>query len=726
MMPNDASQSANTPRAATHQLSTRCGAGAAGRAAAMAAGRTAATVGVEGVFTARAACSGRPGSGSSYSKVRCGARMCRRATRGGEATRCCAEARSATAKRSIRLRTAEHASHTHTTACLGRSGACGRERHVEARAKPLDANSRRAASLRASSSSRCSCSSARTASRVGTSTASSAASVCENAASPARCKSRSRPCLSASSSAEPESTSASSVRSARSTCSRSGSCSTCRLRAPTRASPTVSVPLAAARIGGDRRARITRALGGGGLGAGVRRPARGMRAAAERGSDERHRRTRGKTASSARNLSRLLYLHRWRVAPRAPAVQQRRALRAVDRPRQRDCASKAHEARAAEDEKRRARPVELQRRHVALARAERAEQRAHERRAERGAEQLADGLRCDVHAVDRARACREALGGVVGGGEGGDAGGAGGHGGEAVDQRDDGDAQGGAHGVGGESGGYGEREGEGGAQQARAHREAHAAPLDKAAHRAEAPRQHEDRRGRQHAAQCLLVEREAAHATRGGQPERHHVKPARCAGVWVSGAAAQEVQGRMGAAAPWEGAWEGAVGGCGGRLRWEGAVGGRGGSSKALGRGAHAEEDAARTRAHQHHEGQRVCAEHRTERRARSGQAGRRIVSRLARPRRPGRRMRLAVRSSSLAGAAASGIDDGDGSELELELGGGRGGRLAGRDPEAHGNEADQGEDHTDERGRERGEAGAQRAVEDAAERGTEHRDQRT
>ena len=48
-----------------------------------------------------------------------------------------AETRSATAKRSMRLSTKEHASHTHTTACFGRSGACASERHVEARAKPF-------------------------------------------------------------------------------------------------------------------------------------------------------------------------------------------------------------------------------------------------------------------------------------------------------------------------------------------------------------------------------------------------------------------------------------------------------------------------------------------------------------------------------------------------------------------------------------------------------------
>jgi hypothetical protein len=37
----------------------------------------------------------------------------------------------------MRLSTKEHASHTHTTACFGRSGACASERHVEARAKPF-------------------------------------------------------------------------------------------------------------------------------------------------------------------------------------------------------------------------------------------------------------------------------------------------------------------------------------------------------------------------------------------------------------------------------------------------------------------------------------------------------------------------------------------------------------------------------------------------------------
>ena len=88
----------------------------------------------------------------------------------------------------------------------------------------------------------------------------------------------------------------------------------------------------------------------------------------------------------------VLHLHHWRVAPRAAPVQQRRTLRAVDRPGQRDGASEAEEARAAEEQEGRARPIELQRRHVALGGPEGAEQRAEQGGAERGAEQLADGL----------------------------------------------------------------------------------------------------------------------------------------------------------------------------------------------------------------------------------------------------------------------------------------------------------------------------------------------
>ena len=123
--------------------------------------------------------------------------------------------------------------------------------------------------------------------------------------------------------------------------------------------------------------------------------------------------------------------------------------------------------------------------------------------------------------------------------------------------------------------------------------------------------------------------------------------------------------------------------------------------------GTHAEEDSSRTRPDQHHERQRVCAQHREERRARRPRAGRRVAVRLAGPRRPGRRVRLVVHRCSLAEAAASGADDGDSSELERELSAGRGGRLAGRQPEAHSSEGDQGKDDTDERGREGGEAGA-------------------